>query len=102
MEIKTQQETLVSLYNEQLELVLNRRASLRMLEKLAPEKVLNRRLNEQTMQIEEITVKSRKMEIEEALELEELRLSEYEQMLKEEEEKASQVGTKAKTGVETE
>lgn len=40
--------------------------------------------------------------MEEALEFEELRLTEYELMLKEEEEKSSKVGTKAKTGVETE
>lgn len=98
MEIKTSLETLQSLYNDQLELVLNRRAGVRILEKMNPERVLNRDFDPQTMQMKETTVKDRLETFRETLELDEMRLKEYELMI--EEEKTVAQKPKPKTDVE--
>lgn len=100
MEMKTSQETLVELYNEQLGLVLNRRAGVRMLQKMVEKdsgKVLTREFDPMTAQMKETTVKDRLETFLEALELEEMRLEEYQLMMQDLKEKGS---TKHNTGVE--
>lgn len=73
----------MELYNEQLALVLNRKASLRVLNKMNPTKVLTRVLDQGTMQMREVTVQSRLAEMSEAMELDQARLEEYALMIKE-------------------
>lgn len=83
MEMKTQRETLVELYNEQLALVLNRKASLRMLQKMPMHKVLTKVFDQPTLQMREVTVQSRLAEMSEAMELDQGRLDELSLMLSE-------------------
>lgn len=83
MEMKTQRETLVELYNEQLALVLNRKASLRMLQKMVPSKVLTKVFDQGTMQMKEVTVQSRLAEMSEAMDLDQARLEELTLMINE-------------------
>lgn len=98
METKTQEETLVSLYNDQLELVLNRRAGIRILKKLPETKVLTQEFNPETMKMDQTTVAMRLKTFQEMIELEEMRLTEY-GLMREENQK---VGEKSNTGVEQE
>lgn len=81
--MKTQRETLVELYNEQLALVLNRKASLRMLQKMPMHKVLTKVFDQPTLQMREVTVQSRLAEMSEAMELDQGRLDELSLMLSE-------------------
>ena len=92
---------MVSLYNDQLELVLNRKAGVRMLEKMAAKdskKILHSELDPGTMQMKHTTVADRLVTFKEALELEEMRLEEYQKMMEEQKEKSE----KPKTEVEKE
>lgn len=91
MEEKTRLETLVSLRNEQLELVLNREASIRMLTGLMkedPDRVLTTSPNLDTMQPEAITVRKRMKQMTEAMEFDQARLDALEEMIREEREKS--------------
>jgi len=100
MEMKTSLETLQGLCNDQLELVLNRKAGVRMLQKMVekdPKKVLTREFDPMTAQMKETTVTDRLETFQEALELEEMRLKEYQLMMEEETKKET---PKAKPGVE--
>ena len=90
MEKKTRAEILVSLYNEQLEVVLNREASLLMLKDMDPKKVLTTKVDMTTMQPQVITVEIRQKEMQEGLELDQARLEAFQEMLAEEESKASE------------
>ena len=99
MEMKTQLETLVSLYNDQLELVLNRKAGIRMMQKMNPSRVLTREMDPQTMLPKETTVADRLKTFGEALELDQGRLDEYANMMVEE--KNPPALELKKTGVET-
>lgn len=90
MEKKTQLETLVSLRNDQLEKVINRRVSVRMLEELAktdPNRVLAVTPDLDTLTPKPVTVRGRLKEMEENLQLDEQRLQVLDQMITEEENK---------------
>lgn len=97
MEMKTQREILVGLYNEQLELVLNRKAGLRVLQKMEPSRVLTTLFDQATMQMKQVTVQSRLGEMSEAMELDQARLEEYTLMISEMDKEAE---GGARTGVE--
>lgn len=87
MEKRTRAETLVSLYNDQLEKVINREASVRMLEKLAktePERVLVVTPDLDTMAPKKVTVSMRLEEMKQNLALDQERLETLEQMIDEE------------------
>lgn len=91
MEKRTRLETLVSLYNDQLEKVINREASVRMLKKLAktaPERVLVVTPDLDTMAPKKITVQMRLEEMEQNLALDQERLETLETMISEEEKTA--------------
>ena len=96
--MKTQRETLVGLYNDQLVLVLNRKASLRMLQKMDPAKKLTVTFDNQTMQMKEVTVQSRLAEMSEAMDIDQARLEELTLMISELD-KENEGGLR--TGVET-
>ncbi len=83
MEKKTRAEILVSLYNEQLEVVINREASLRMLKKMDPRQVLTTKLDVGSMQPTTITAESRLKEMESAMVHDKARLEAFEEMMKE-------------------
>jgi hypothetical protein len=92
MEKKTRQETLVSLYNDQLEKVINREASVRMLQEMAKQdagRVLLVTPDLDTMMPKKVTVADRLQEMEENLKLDQRRLEELERMLNEEENKGA-------------
>lgn len=84
MEIKTRQEILISLLNDQQEVVLNREASLRMLRKMEPKQVLTVKVDMATMQPQTITVEKRLQEMEEAMVHDQARLEAFKEMLAEE------------------
>lgn len=84
MELKTRREILVSLRNEQLEVVINREASIRMLKDMKPEMVLTVKVDMATMQPQTITAKKRLEEMEEAMIHDKARLDAFDAMIKEE------------------
>lgn len=83
MDIKTRRETLISLRNDQLEVVINREASVRMLKDMDPKQVLTMKMDMHTMQPETITVEKRLKEMEEGLVLDQARLDAFDQMIDE-------------------
>lgn len=83
MEMKTQLDTLVSLRNEQLEVVLNRKASVRMLEKMDPTMILVEKMDMTTMQPVKVTAEARLKEMSSALVHDQNRLDVLEEMIKE-------------------
>jgi len=86
MEQKTRLETLISLRNDQLEKVLNREVSVKMLEKMMetePDRVLTVTPDLETMQPKVVTVRMRLKEMQEGLEMDEHRLKVLEEMIKE-------------------
>ena len=90
MERKTRAEILVSLFNEQLEVVINREASIRMLKKMDPKLVLTMKVDMATMQPQTITAESRLQEMEQAMIHDQARLTAFEEMISEEQNKAAE------------
>lgn len=84
MEKKTRREILISLLNDQQEVVVNREASVRMLEKMDPKTIITTKVDMHTMQPETITVEKRLREMKEGLTFDKARLEVFEEMLKEE------------------
>ena len=84
MDTKNRLETLVSLRDQQLELVLSREAGLRVLQKMDPTRVLTTTPDLETMQPKVVTAGSRLKEMRENLEVDQMRLEAYDEMIKEE------------------
>lgn len=87
METKTRLETLISLRNDQLEKVLNREASMRLLNKMLkvdPHRVLVVTPDLEKLEPKPITVTMRAKEMREALDLDESRLMALDEMIEEE------------------
>jgi len=84
MEKKTRQEILTSLLNDQMEVVVNREASVRMLKKMDPRMVITQKVDMTTMQPQTVTAESRLKEMEEGLVIDKARLEVFEEMLAEE------------------
>jgi TusA-related sulfurtransferase len=90
MILKTRQETLISLRNDQLEIVVNREASVRMLEEMAkedPNKVLVVTPDMETLTPKAVTVAMRLKEMTTNLHLDQARLTTLEDMIAEEKSK---------------
>jgi len=83
MEMKTPLVTLVNLYNDQLALVLNRKAMLRMLQKMDPKKVVTVKVDPSTLEAVTVTVAQKIAQISETVETETALITEYELMIKE-------------------
>lgn len=84
MEQKTRREILISLLNDQMEVVLNREASIRILKKMDPRMIITTKVDMTTMQPQTITAESRLKEMEDAMIHDKARLEAFEEMLKEE------------------
>lgn len=80
---KTHSEILTKLYNDQLELILSQKAYIRTMKRLDQDKVMEVKIDHQTMQAKKITVKEVLEKAEEKLELYETWLEEIEKLLKE-------------------
>ena len=83
MEKKTRGEILVSLYNDQLEVVINREASIRILKTMDPKMIITTKVDMTTMQPTTITAASRLAEMEEAMVHDQARLTAFEEMMSE-------------------
>lgn len=86
MELKTRREILTSLLNDQMEVVVNREASVRMLKKMDPKTVITQKVDMATMQPQTITAESRLKEMEEGLVIDKARLETFQEMLSDESE----------------
>lgn len=86
MQKNTKKDALITLYNEQLEIVMNRKAGIRVLEKMYkedPNKVLVVTPDFETMQPTPVTVRTRLEKMQETLVIDEMRLEAYEEMIEE-------------------
>lgn len=85
--MNTRLQTLVSLHNEQQELVINREAGIRVLQRMAeedPDRVLTTAPDLDTLTPKAITVRSRLKEMEETYQIDLARLEVYQDMITEE------------------